>query len=126
MLGNFDCVKSKTAGQVDDFIGDVKARQDCSVIPIAGADVFVKQWARAFPEPRTTTEYVQKIQAVSRQSTLQKSIVSMDAYLRAMKAPTQEENDTLVLNLIDTHLSLISTIDAVDKRSKKMFDNCMK
>ncbi len=86
----------------------------------------MKQWARAFPEPRTTTAYIQKVQAVAKKDTLEKSIVSMDAYLRAMKAPTQEENDTLVLNLIDTHLSLIATIDAVDKRSKKMFDNCMK
>lgn len=126
MLGNFDCVKAKTAWQPDDFIATVKARQDCSVIPLAGTDVFMKQWARAFPEPRTTTEYVQKVQAVSRQSTLQRSIVSMDAYLRAMKTPTQEENDTIVLNLIDTHLALVSTIDMLNKRTVKMRTNCMK
>ncbi len=61
-----------------------------------------------------------------KEDTVKKSVIAMDSLLRTRRAPEIETRSTLMLDLIDLHISLLFTAEAVEKRLPKMAKNCMK
>lgn len=126
ILGNFDCVKSKT--QWDDSVeAAVRAKAACLSNPIRGLEnITLLPQRKAVDAAPTTTDRVFEVSKLSAKETMLKDIVSTYTKLEAMKWPQIDTKSALMSNLIDIHLSLLSTAEIVEKRVPIMYKNCMK
>lgn len=83
-------------------------------------------WRRRVEMARTTNERVYQVNILSTEEQLKQSIVKMDSIIRSQRTPAIDIKSSIMLNLIDLHLGLLSTAEAVEKRIPKMYANCMK
>ncbi len=83
-------------------------------------------WRQRVDISTTTDERVYRVNELSREEQIKLSIVKMDSQLKAQKPSAIDIKNSLMLNLIDLHLSLLFTAEAVEKRIPIMYANCMR
>lgn len=125
ILSNFDCFKAKTAGD-DSVAAAVRAKAQCIANPILGVENILIPFKKKVTNAGYTDERVYHVNNVSKEERVKVSVIAMDNYLRSQKGPEIESKSTLMLDLIDLHISLLFTSEAVEKRVPKMAKNCMK
>ncbi len=98
----------------------------CLTNPILGIENLLLPWRRRVQASRTTNERVYQVNTLSTEEQLKQSIVRMDSIIRSQRTPAIDIKSFIMLNLIDLHLGLLSTSEAVEKRIPKMYADCMK
>ena len=93
--------------------------------PILGLENVLTLFKKKVTKARTTDERVYYVNKLVKEDTVKKSVIAMDSLLRTRKAPEIETRSTLMLDLIDLHISLLFTAESVEKRLPKMAKNCM-
>jgi hypothetical protein len=63
---------------------------------------------------------------LQKEDALKKSIVATANSLASYRTPAIDIKSSLMSNLIDIHLALLSTSEQVEQRNKIMYANCMK
>ncbi len=124
ILGNFDCFKSKT--QDDSAAEAIRARVACLSNPILGIETILLPWRQKVDIAKTTDERVDRVYGLSSQQKLLKDITRTYANISSKQTPAIDTKSALMSNLIDLHLSLLFTADAVEKRIPMMYANCMR
>mgnify|MGYP003440802658 FL=1 len=125
IVKNFDCFQSKTMWD-DSVANAVKAKLQCMANPILWLENVLLPFKKKVTKARTTDERVYYVNKLVKEDTVKKSVIAMDSLLRTRRAPEIETRSTLMLDLIDLHISLLFTAEAVEKRLPKMAKNCMK
>lgn len=125
ILSNFDCTKSKAKD--DSATETIRAMDRCFSNPILGIEQFdLRPWIQAVEASRTTDERVYHVNALGSQQTLLESIMRTHTQSAMYQTPIIDSKSALMGNLIDLHLSLLFTADAVEKRIPIMYANCMR
>lgn len=125
IVKNFDCFKAKTTGD-DSVAAAVRAKAQCMANPILGLENILTPFKKKVTNARTTDERVYHVNNVIKEDTVKRSVIAMDSLLRSRTTPEIETKSTMMLDLIDLHISLLFTAEAVEKRVPKMAKNCMK
>ncbi len=126
ILGNFDCVKLKT--QWDDSIGAaMRARTDCPINIISGLEnITLLPLRKSIDAAKTTDDRVYAVNKLSDRQKIVTAIETMNVQLKVMTISDIDIKSAIMSNLIDIHLELLSTSEAIEKRIPIMYANCMK
>ena len=126
MLSNFDCFKAKTMGD-DTFETAIKARISCLSNPILGIENFTLLPLRKKADAaKTIDERVKIIYQLWDKQKVTVDIQEMYSNLEMMKTPAIDIKSELMSNLIDLHIALLFTSEAIEKRLPAIYQNCMK
>lgn len=105
----------------------VRARVRCVQNPILGINRLFAPWATAIARSSTIYEYTSYQESFYNRHYRTTDIAEKYAELNALISPRESEvNIHTVDNLIDLHISIMSTNEALEKRIRPMQNNCMK
>jgi hypothetical protein len=125
ILSNFDCTKSKAKD--DSASESVRALNRCFSNPIIGIEEFdLRPWFQAVEASRTTDERVYNVNALGTQQVLLESIMRTYTQSAMYQTPIIDTKSAIMNNLIELHLKLLFTAQAVEKRIDPMYANCMR
>jgi hypothetical protein len=126
MLANFDCVKKETQGD-GSVEAMVKAKQKCISNPIKWLEnITLFPLRKKVATAPDLTARINAVQELSDSEKIVKDIAITLNMIESLKTPAIDTKTALMSNLIDIHLWLISTTEAIQKRLPVMYSNCMK
>lgn len=125
MLSNIDCFERETAGD-SSVAAAVRAKFNCMRNPILGLERILIPFKKKVTQSLSTDERVYHVNNLVKEDSVKKSVIVMDSLLRTRKSPEIESRSAIMLDLVDLHISLLFTAEAVEKRLPKMAKNCMK
>lgn len=125
ILSNYDCFTAESSKD-DSVATAVKAKVKCMGNPILGLENILSPFKKKVTNAISIDERVYQVNNLSKENKVKTSVVAMDGLLRTRKSPEIETKSTIMLDLIDLHISLLFTAEAVEKRVPKMAKNCMK
>lgn len=126
ILSNFDCFKMYTQDHTS-AADMLSARIRCTHNPILGINRLFAPWVTAIGRSSTIHAYSSQYDTMRSRYHRTKDVAEMHAELNGLISPRESEVNIHTLdNLIDLHLSLMSTNEALEKRIRPMQNNCMK
>lgn len=91
-----------------------------------GLETIVLPWRKKVDAAKTTDSRVYQVNQLDAKKNTLTSIMQMESYLSTIRSPTADEKTLLITNLLDLHISLVTTTDLLEKRIPVMQRNCMK
>lgn len=126
IMGNYDCVKAKTAWD-DSLLASVNAKAGCLSNPILGTENLLKlPWKTNALQAPTLDKRIYAVDRLVKESNLKNSILKMDSLMRYKNSSEIEIKSKLMLDIVDLHISILATTRSIEKRIPKMRINCMK
>lgn len=126
MLSNFDCFKAKTTWD-DSFEAAIKARASCLSNPILGIEnMTLLPLRKQVDEAKTIPERVNAVNQLWDRKKETMDIQKMYSDIEIMKTPAIDLRSELMSNLIDLHMALLFTSEAIEKRLPAIYKDCMK
>lgn len=126
MVANFDCFKKETAWKEDpEDIGRAKAK--CMGIEKLGYDKLAASLkSRIIPDAQTTQQVIQNTSTVEQKMFTDLTVKTLYSSLNTAASEDVSDTDTLIGNLVNLHVTLVSINDEFEVRIPIMQKNCMK
>ena len=125
ILSNFDCFKAKTFWDTS-IEGAVRARTSCLSNPILGIEnITLAPLKNRVQNAKTLTERITAVNQLWDTRKFTTDIETVYRDIEMMKTPAIEDRSAVMSNLIDLHINLLFTSEALESRLSPMYKNCM-